>query len=310
MTRSHPFLAALLALAAVLASGAAAADTTKQTITVNGIERTYLLHVPVNLKKTGTIPLVLALHGGHGSGRAMERLTKFSDLADSEGFIVAYPDAHGDNWNDGRVFQASSAYREHVDDVATVSAIIDDISRQYPVDRQRIYATGISNGGIMTNYLGAKLSDRLAAIASVAGGVADQVANQFSPRSTLSVLIMQGTADPIMPFNGGNVTGRKNRGATVSTDQMVRLWSRSDGAKNPSSSGTLPDTDPKDGCTVNWQSWRGAGNSEVRLMVLNGAGHTWPGGSQYAPKFLIGGVCRDFDATRVIWDFFKAHPKS
>ena len=239
----------------------------------------------------------------------MERLTKFSDLADREGFIVAYPNSYGDNWNDGRVVLSSSAYKEKVDDIAAISAIIDDVSRQYPVDRQRIYATGISNGGIMTNYLGARLSDRLAAIASVAGGVADQVANQFNPQNTLSVLIMQGTGDPIMPYNGGRVTGA-NHGSTVSTNQMVQLWSRSDRVKSSPTSGSLPDTDPKDGCTVTWQSWRGVGNSEVRLMVLNGAGHTWPGGSQYAPKFLIGGVCRDFDATRVIWDFFKAHPKS
>jgi polyhydroxybutyrate depolymerase len=299
----------ILALGAVFISDATVADTVQQTITVNSIKRKYLLHVPANLKPTEGLPLVIALHGGHGTPQFMERETKFSELADREGFIVAYPAAYGNNWNDGRVILSSDAYKEKVDDVAAIAAIIDDISQKYTVDPKRIYVAGISNGAIMTHYLGARLSDRLAAIASVAGNLSDQVARQFNPKAPLSVLLIHGTADPIVPYDGGKVFGGKS-GSTVGTSETVQLWSRSDRVETtPAASGSLPDVDRKDRCTATWQSWDGPGNTEVRLIVLKGGGHTWPDGKQYLPRFLVGNVCRDFSGTQVIWDFFKAHPK-
>jgi polyhydroxybutyrate depolymerase len=90
----------------------------------------------------------------------------------------------------------------------------------------------------------------------------------------------------------------------------VRLWREADQTRAVPVSGDLPDGDPKDGCRVRWSSWRGGRlDSEVLLYVEEGAGHTWPGGSQYLPKAVIGRVCRHFDGTQAIWDFFKTHPR-
>jgi polyhydroxybutyrate depolymerase len=314
MIRRSAIVAGLMLFWSCILSGSTLAGSTDETITVQGIKRTYRLHAPPNLDGKTPTALVLCFHGGHGGGRSMEKLTKFSDLADRERFIVVYPEAYGTNWNDGRVIPSSKAYTENVDDLAFVSAVIDDVSRKYRVDARQIYATGISNGAVFSNYVGANLSDRVAAIAPVAGGIADRFASRFNPTHPVSVLIMQGTADPLMPYGGGDVNvpiiGGK-RGAIVSTNETVNLWNRADRTKAiQQSRGLVPKTASEDGCTIDWTSWNGPNNTEVRLMTLNGGGHTWPGGSQYAPKFVVGNVCRDIDATQVIWNFFKQHPKS
>ena len=156
------------------ASAAAAAERAlvPHTLEVDGITRSYHLHVPPALGPAPA-PLVLVFHGGGGTGPGTERLTRFTALADREGFLVAFPEGIEKNWNDGREFTSSRAHRDHVDDVAFVTALVDAIGRAHAVDPRRVYATGISNGGIFSHYLAAHLSARLAAIAPVVGGIAD-----------------------------------------------------------------------------------------------------------------------------------------
>jgi polyhydroxybutyrate depolymerase len=293
---------------ALLPALAATAATESDSIVVDGRTRSYRLHIPAGLADTAPAPVVLAFHGAGSNGRGMERFTGFSRLADREGFIVVYPDAVEGNWVDGREGLRTAAHRQGVDDIAFIAALLDELARRHRIDAKRVFATGISNGGIFSHYLAANLAGRIAAIAPVAGGLADPFYRRFAPSQPVSVFIVQGTADPLMPFDGGAVAFR--RGQIIATDETVRLWRQQDHTRAVPVTGDLPDTDPKDGCRVHWSSWRGGqNNSEVLLYVEEGAGHTWPGGSQYLPKSAIGGVCRDFDATRAIWDFFKAHPR-
>jgi polyhydroxybutyrate depolymerase len=279
-----------------------------RSITAGGRTRTYRLHAPATLPKERPAALVLVFHGGEGSGEQIERFLAFDALADREGFLVAYPDAVGGHWNDGRENANFESFQEHVDDVAFVSDLIDAIAKAHPVDPKRVYATGISNGGIFSHYLAARLSTRIAAIAPVAGGVAEPFRARFKPERPVSVLMMNGTEDPLVPYGGGGVR-RGTNGRVLETGAAARLWADADGCA-PAGSETLPDADPRDGCRVTRRRWTGGREgTEVVLYAFEGGGHTWPGGVQYAPKLLVGRVCHDVDATRTIWEFFRDHPR-
>jgi polyhydroxybutyrate depolymerase len=274
--------------------------------------RTFRLFVPANLPKDKKIPLVFVFHGGGGDGLKTERLTKFSRVAEREKFIVVYPEGVDKNWNDGRESRNIPAQKQNVDDIAFVQAMIESLSKEYRIDEKRIFATGISNGGIFSHYVGVNLSDKFAAIAPVAGGIADPFYKNAQPKKPVSVFILQGTDDPLVPYNGGVVAARisAGRGRIASTDEAIRFWTSVDQTSKEPLKGTLADIDKNDGCTVETFLWKGGKDgTEVKLYKQNGAGHTWPGSYQYLPKFLIGNVCRDFDATEEIWNFFKEHPK-
>jgi len=150
---------------AIVASpvGAVPVETTSRplAIDVGGRQRTFIMHVAPSLRPDVPVPLVLILHGGGGTGKGMEQFTGFSPLADRDGFIAVYPDAIDRNWNDGREAPAIPSQRAGIDDVAFISTLISSISSRYHVDPKRIYATGISNGGFMSQLLAARLSTRV-----------------------------------------------------------------------------------------------------------------------------------------------------
>src|SRR5215471_18054822 len=131
-------------------SPAAATPTASGSIVVDGRTRTFRLHIPPSLSDTVPAAVVLAFHGGGSDGRAMERFTGFSRLADREGFMVVYPDAVDGNWVDGREGLHTAAHREGVDDIAFIAALLDELERRHSIDAKRIFATGISNGGIFS----------------------------------------------------------------------------------------------------------------------------------------------------------------
>lgn len=294
---------------AMLAGAAALPGAAQHTVLSGGRARTYRLHAPPGLLKARPVPLVLVFHGGGGDGEGAASLTGFDALADREGFLVAYPDGIGKHWNDGRENADFETYRQRVDDVAFVGATIDAISRDHAVDPHRVFATGFSNGGIFSHSLGARLSARIAAIAPVSGGIAEPFRPRFRPERPVSVLIIHGTDDPLVPFHGGGVA-RGDHGRVVDTADAVRLWVAADGASSPPVEDELADSDPADGCRVSRSRWSGGrGGTEVVLYTVNGGGHTWPGGAQYAPRLVVGRVCRDFDATRTVWEFFRSHPR-
>jgi polyhydroxybutyrate depolymerase len=303
-------LIGLAAILSLLAVGQALAQTERRTLEFGGYSRTYLLHVPPALQTARPAPLVIVFHGGGGQGFGTERLTHFSRIADRENFVVAYPDGIGRQWNDGRTVRGLPAQREQVDDVAFISAMIESIAGERAIDRKRIYATGISNGAIFSHFLAARLSTKIAAIAPVVGGMAENVARDFRPAEPVSVLIIQGTLDPLVPFDGGAVA-RRNHGRIIPTHDAIRLWVTCDHCAPNPRHGELPDRDPADGCRVRTAAWSsGRGGSDVTLYTIEGGGHTWPGGAQYLPRWIVGAVCRDFDASEEIWSFFKLHPKS
>jgi polyhydroxybutyrate depolymerase len=303
--RVRLFLGAL-ALLGVFASGCAnaAATDTSESIMVNGVQRTFVLHVPDGL--TGRAPLILSFHGHGGDGKGQARLTGMSALSDRYGFIIAYPDGINRGWNDGR-----QATRSGVDDVAFANALIDELERRYSVDPKRIYATGFSNGGVFSNYLACNQADRIAAIAPVSGSMPVQDAPYCHPQRAVPVLEISGTADPIMPFNGGSIViGSRNRGEVISFAQDGALWGKNAGCSAMPSTKALPPIAPPDDTSVTRTSFAGCrSGADVIEYAIVGGGHTWPDGLPYLPKFIIGPMSHQLDASDTIVRFFLAHPK-
>jgi polyhydroxybutyrate depolymerase len=191
-----------------------------------------------------------------------------------------------------------------------VARLLDTLGAELRPDPRRIFVAGFSNGAVFSHYLAVHLARRIAAIATVGGGIMASLARTFPAGPPVSVFLMEGTDDPLVPFAGGPIQGGR-LGRAVGADSSALLWEERDGIRAVVATGELPDLDPFDGCSVRWRRWSGGrGDTEIWLYALHGAGHTWPGGPQYLPRRLVGRVCRDFDASFAIWDFFSGHPKA
>jgi polyhydroxybutyrate depolymerase len=290
-------------------------NTFTKSIMHDGLERTYRIHIPPSFNNNTPVPLVFALHGGLGTGEGMERsltLGGFNTLSDQEGFIVVYPDGIEKHWNDGRKNVTYYAHTENIDDVGFISALIDKYVEEYNIDPERIYSTGISNGAMMSYRLACELSEKIAAIAPVAGNVPEDIVPQCSPSKPVSVLVISGTDDPLVPWDGGHVTGpfgSKKLGKVLSVNDSIHYWIDHNNCNSTPEVTWLPDTDPSDGTLV-WREVYGQGNNgtEVILYGIKCGGHTWPDGLQYLSKIIIGKTCRDINANEIIWEFFKQHP--
>ena len=278
-----------------------------------GLERTYRIHMPPSYDKSTPLPLLIALHGGGGSGEKTEELTLrgFNRLSDKEGFIVVYPDGIEKHWNDGRENVKYRAHREKIDDVGFIAALIDHLAKQYNLDIKRVYATGISNGAMMSFRLGCELSEKIAAIAPVAGSMPENLPARCSPSRSISILIISNTEDPLVPWGGGEIRfGRQKFGKVLSVPESVKFWATHNQCSSPPNITWEPDKDPKDGTRVGKELYNQCReNSEVILYAIEGGGHTWPGGHQYLPAWIIGKTSRDIDVNEVIWDFFKKHAR-
>ena len=282
-------------------------------ITVDGLERSYRVYVPTSIDDNEDVPLVIALHGGGGTSQGMMRLTenRFNELADSEKFIVVYPDAIEKNWNDGRGLEDYYSQRENVDDVGFISTLIDTLAGQYNIDRSRVYVTGISNGALMSFRLACEIPEKIAAIAPVAGSMLENFSDIFTPSLPMPVLMINGIEDPLVPWGGGAIHfGDRELGNVISVEESIDFWVDYDNCTSNTTRVWLPDLDPDDGTRVYKEvHGNGTGGTEVILIAIEGGGHTWPGGFQYLSESLIGKTSRDIDACELIWSFFNNHTR-
>jgi polyhydroxybutyrate depolymerase len=199
-----------------------------------------------------------------------------------------------------------------VDDVAFTRDLIKQLESEYKIDPGRVYATGMSNGGFMCYRLARDLPDLIAAIAPVSALLSPNLASGSSFSAPMPVLIIQGTADPLVPYNGGSVAPSRlnRRGTVMSAPDTASFFAKLDGCSTPGTTESLPDTAPSDGATATRLTYTGGRQgTEVQLITVQGGGHTWPGGLPYLPARIIGPVCRDFDASEVIWEFFASHTR-
>lgn len=280
------------------------------TVVLSGQDRTFRIFVPAQLERSTAI--VFVFHGTQESGHGAESiidLTHFDRTAEANHFIAIFPEAYDGNWNDGRENEMAQSYLRGIDDIGFVDKILEYTKNEYPVDRHRIFATGFSNGAIFCQYLAANRSAIFAAIAPVSGQLAFPFSKKFHPKDSISVLEIHGTSDPVVPYDGGQIKG--DGGEVIGVEETIEYWARSDGCKSRYLQLPMPDSNQNDDCYPQKFLWAdGKHDAEVILCRIVAGGHTWPGSTLPFYQFFLGNVCLDFNASQMIWQFFKNHPKA
>jgi polyhydroxybutyrate depolymerase len=270
-----------------------------------GRTRSYHVHVPPHYDGTAPTPVVLAYHGAMTNGLMMAAFSGMNKKADEAGFVVVYPNGTGSGnlvffWNAGG--HRDTAADAKIDDVAFTAKLLDDLAIIVNVDPKRVYATGLSNGGMMCYRLAAELSDRIAAIAPVAGTM---VIDQPDPIRPVPVIHFHGTEDTLVRFGGADGRGRRFI-PFKSVDETMRVWVKLNGCPDEPTVSDLPDK-VDDGTTVTCKCWGpGEQGGEVVLYTITGGGHTWPG----KPRIVefLGKSTKDISANDLLWEFFEKYP--
>lgn len=282
------------------------AGVEERTLIHDGLERRYYVRVPSSLDASPGA--VLAFHGGTGSAAGfVGRNGTVNAAADRGGFLAVYPDAVDGTWTDGRIGTAGGP-----DDVGFARAVVADLQAAYGLDPSRVFATGISNGGMMVHRLACEAPDLVAGIAPVAANLPEALMARCAPSSPTPVAMFSGTADPLMPYQGGRperdrMLRRANGPAQdtmTSAPDTAAFWARVNGCGGASET-ELPDA-ASDGTTVTAIAYDNCAGAEVRLYRVNGGGHTWPGGGGEGSR-IAGTASRDIDATATMVNFFARY---
>lgn len=299
--RIHFFLCLLpvLALGGCQKSGDGKVYRISGSMNVDGWRRTYLLNLPPNYYDTSGFALVVALHGFGGNAAEMEHDYGITDKANTEHFIVVYPEGlpsngplHLRTWNTGSCCGYSQAIQ--VDDVHFIRSLIDDLTDKYHIDPKRIYVTGMSNGAMMTYTLACEMSDKLAAAAPVSGTL--MMSMPCSPTRPVPILHIHSMLDTRVPFNGG--IGMADVYFTP-VDSTLTVWAAND------SCNTLPQVLVDNG-HYRQTEWKSAsGIPVIELYATYDGGHSWPGGLK--PRTQADPPSTAFNATDLIWEFFQQH---
>jgi polyhydroxybutyrate depolymerase len=267
----------------------------------DGRQRAYHLYLPAANGGAEGKPLVVALHRFAETGKRMSKLTGFTDLAEEAGFAVVYPEGVGRRWNT-RMFGPDT-----IDDVGYIDALTKHLVDAYSLDANRVYLTGASNGGFMTYLLAAELPGAFAAVAPVMATMPESVADIANELCAVPIMIVHGTKDPVVPYDGWEVEAGPNGARPVlPIPDTARFWAKLNRAAEIPGTVDLADTVTDDGTRVTRDEYAGE-NPVVELRILGG-GHTWPGGEQLWPRFIVGRISRDVNATEMIWEFFQRFP--
>lgn len=265
------------------------ASGTQKELFNRGRRRTYYLYIPKSYQKDYPLPLVLAFHGSGKQGKDMAAFTNLSHLAEQKGFIVVYPDGINKQWDIG------GNTRPGVDDISFVSALITHLTQILAIDQQRIYATGASDGGFFVQRLACQKPGQIAAFASVAASLPVQLKHSCQNPSPIPILMINGTADSIVPWEGGKPP-KVRIGEYLALPpilEVINFWRHHDACN---SSGEVKQLSGSRVEVARYHQCQAG--TEVELVKLKGGGHIWPGGS---------GPSQFLNASLEIWNFFSRH---
>jgi polyhydroxybutyrate depolymerase len=288
-----------------------------QTISSRGAARKFLVHVPVNYNRSRSTPVILVFHGMNMNGAMMPAFTGMNAAADRYGYIVVYPFGYNNVWNDGLQQRAA-------DDVGFVQDMLGALAHELNVDQNHIYACGLSNGGYFSQRLACDLPGRIQAIAVVAAAGLQSICNSCSA-SAVPTMFFLGTKDPLVPRDGtdgeslgklGDLVGLGDLGidklsavkdfaGMLSQQDAIEWWAKHNGAGSQPMIQNMPDASPNDKCRVKREVY-GGGRREVVAYIVEGGGHTWPGGMPVASGTL-GRTTGDINASELICEFFRTH---
>lgn len=289
-------------------------------------DRSFFVHIPDAIAGQKNLPVVIALHGGGGNAAQFRSQTGLDEIADRNGFIVVYPNGTAGllgnfrTWNAGRC--CGTAVKNNIDDVGFISDVIDVLAKKYAIDRQRVYATGHSNGAMMSYRLACELSDKIAAIAPNSG---QRVFDNCHPTHSVAVLHIHGTADPCALYNGGKQCGgcfSQVLGLHLPNDTWACAPVKESVASYAALNGCSAETKVvfTKGAVICERYQDCPGNAPVELCSIKGAGHRWPGSTDIGPSACkqdrsrricaryaetVGPANDDIDAGEFMWRFFK-----
>lgn len=271
------------------------AQSYNDTVSWQGFNRSFIVHIPSGFTNTDTVPLVFALHGLGDIASNFESFMGMNAVADTANFIVVYPQALVDPLtNNQTAFNSGINFFSAIDDVGFVSALIDTLVSQFNVDTTRVYATGFSMGGFMTHRLACQLSERLTAVASASGQMAMSIPPNCNPTKEIPVMHIHGTADGTVRYNGYDSL------QMLSVDSTLAIWKLNNGCTGePTLVYSIPNNAPDNFITTAYRWIDCNNNSEILLYKVDSADHQW----FYEPA-------SDFDAATEIWKFFMRHPNN
>jgi polyhydroxybutyrate depolymerase len=322
------FCWASMAFCLAAGSGFLQAQETKETITIDNVDRTFIVHLPSGYDGQRHDPVVVLLHGTNQAADDMEHLTRFNELADKDSIIAVYPNALHGRWNFGvsetpRPYRPRGPYgrpgwgyprfpppqprepqgerrqqQQRADDIDFFNRMIDKLNTKFAVDISRIYFVGLSEGGFMTMKVGCSLTDRVAAIGTVGAAMPKNMV--CLPSRPLPVVMINGTSDPVVKYDGG--VGKNGHVPTVSVEDTAKQWVKMNRCSEKPAKSKLPEK--KGGMETKADLYGScADNVQVALYSVKGGGNTWPGGEQYEPEDTIGKTSQDFNANEEIWSF-------
>lgn len=308
----------------------ARAQDREEVVKVNGTPRTIQVHLPPEYSKRKRYPVVLVLHGLHGDGSLIARISHFNKTADQFGFIVVYPNSREGRWtaapDEGvRSIGGFGRRRTILDDMTRpprpddvggrplneipfFNDLLDQIESEYSVDASRIYATGYSDGAFMDFRLGCEMSDRIAAIATVGAVLPETLAETCSNWSWRAVplMMMNGTDDPEVPYRGR--LAQSVGFYLLPAKETLKEWAKINNCGQKPVHDTI-EARTGGGLETRVETYTDCTDGATTVLYsIEKGGHTWPGGEQYIPVRFIGKTNEDLDASEIIWKFFAAHP--
>ncbi len=308
------YLSAFFALAITFVSfelSAGDKKLAKREMKVGEYNRSYYLRYPEYFDSQTRFPLLIVLHGGdRKNGDEAAKRTGFDKLADDGRYIAVFPNGFKGKWHDGRLPKKERKRNKYIkkqdNDIAFLKQLIDYMVQYEQVDPKRVYITGMSNGGMMSIRMACEASDKITAIAPIIANMPVDIVEACKPKKKISFLLMNGTADPLVPWDGGHVNAAfKNRGKVLSTTNTLKFWKRHNGCSKVKSEMTLPNKNTKDGSIIGKKEFVCDEGAEMVLYSVRGGGHTLPGSNVPNRPRLLGKKNLDANGAVLIWDFLK-----
>ena len=271
--------------------------------------RNVTFQIPKKLRRRNR-SLVLCLHDGGDNPDGIARITRrgFDRLSETNNFIVGYPEALNEYWNDAREDSISLSHYSEIDDVGYIEKVIEYAIDSFNIDTERVFVAGFSEGGFMSFRLACEIPGKIKGFAMVASSLPlDQIV-ECTPDTTVSFMMINGTRDPILPYEGGQMTIEEQElGSMLAAEEAIKYWLEENECTDRSSTKEMANRDTFDETRSEKVTYSDCKNKNklILIRVVNG-GHSWPGGRQYQTKKNIGRVSQDFVATEEIWKFFKS----
>lgn len=278
------------------------------TFAFQGNQRKYILHIPESYDGRTNVPMVVFLHGGGGNAKTAQGFTNFNQVSDDNGFLMLYPQAFFETapdsyaWADGRGLAPDKL---GIDDVGFIGALVTALKIEYKIDNQRVYLCGFSNGSFLSQRIAFQKNDQYAAIGTLGGTMSESLYDDGAPGRAIPIMYVFGTADPLVPYEGGYVSGNTSLEPVKAVEDAVAYWKANNTCLTTESKVDVPNVNTTDNSTVEVYQYTNCNcNASIKFYKVIGAGHTWPGVLLPAGH-SFGETNMDMQASVELWNFFK-----